>query len=83
MSFRSYPSLDVTFEPGPHVLFGPNAAGKTSLLEALVVLGRGGSHRASSDAETIAWDAPFARLEARVRNSRTGVDRIEVTMASS
>jgi DNA replication and repair protein RecF len=47
--FRSYPALDVAFEPGPHVLFGANAAGKTSLLEALVVLGRGGSHRASSD----------------------------------
>ena len=82
-SFRSYPSLDVMFEPGPHVLFGPNAAGKTSLLEALVVLGRGGSHRASSDAETIAWDAPFARLEATLAGSRAGVDRIEVAMSAT
>ena len=36
--------------------YGPNAAGKTNLIEALVVLARGGSHRAA-DTELIAWGA--------------------------
>jgi len=37
-SFRSYESLDVSFPGGPQVVVGPNATGKTNLLESLVVL---------------------------------------------
>src|SRR5674476_1450558 len=39
--FRGYVSLAATFGPGAHLVWGPNAAGKTSLLEALVVCARG------------------------------------------
>jgi DNA replication and repair protein RecF len=70
--FRSYGSLDVEFAGGPHVVVGPNAAGKTNLLESLVVLGTGRSHRAANDAELISWESSFARLEARV--SAAGAD---------
>jgi len=38
-SFRSYATLDVSFPAGPQVVVGPNATGKTNLLESLVVLG--------------------------------------------
>jgi DNA replication and repair protein RecF len=61
--FRSYEQLEVEFPTGPQVLFGANAAGKTNLIEAIVVLGRGSSHRTSSDAELVSWGAPLARLE--------------------
>ena len=64
--FRSYHALAVDFPPGPQVVVGPNAAGKTNLLEALLVLGTGRSHRAASDQEMIGWDADFARLVASV-----------------
>jgi DNA replication and repair protein RecF len=64
--FRSYPSLDVRLSDGVHVVAGPNAAGKTNLLEAIVVLSRGRSHRASGDGELVAWDHAFARLDAGV-----------------
>src|SRR6185436_6240948 len=43
-AFRSYAGLETTFQPGPQLVWGPNAAGKTSLLEALVVLAWGHSH---------------------------------------
>jgi len=66
VSFRSYPSLEVEFPGGAQVIVGPNAAGKTNLVESLVVLGTGHSHRASLDGELIAWGADFARLEADV-----------------
>ena len=51
--------------PGPQLVWGPNAAGKTSLLEAMVVLARGGSHRTTTDAELIRWGADVARIEGR------------------
>ena len=66
VSFRSYPSLEARFGPGAHVVYGANAAGKTNLLEAIALLGVGGSHRADADAEMIAWGTDFARLEADV-----------------
>jgi DNA replication and repair protein RecF len=78
--FRSYP--DLRFEPtaGPQVIFGPNAAGKTNLVEALTVLARGTSHRAA-DAELVAWDAPLARLVATVGHGASrGQDELEVAI---
>ncbi|MGI8929445.1 MAG: DNA replication/repair protein RecF [Candidatus Limnocylindrales bacterium] len=79
VSFRSYPALDVEFPGGAQVIVGPNAAGKTNLVESLVVLGTGHSHRASLDGELIAWGADFARLEADID---TGTDsRIELVIA--
>lgn len=64
--FRSYERLIVEFAPGPHVVVGRNAAGKTNLLEALVVLSLGRSHRARADQDLIRWGASVARVEATV-----------------
>jgi DNA replication and repair protein RecF len=72
---RAYADLDVAVGPGPQLIWGPNAAGKTSLLEAMVVLARGGSHRTSTDAELIRWGADVARVEAR-----SGSDALEVAL---
>jgi len=81
--FRSYPALDVTFGAGPQVVVGPNAAGKTNLIESLVVLGTGRSHRASADGELIAWGAEFARLEAEVVADGDQPQTVELVMARS
>ena len=74
--FRGYASLAATFGPGPHLIWGPNAAGKTSLLEALVVCARGSSHRTVTEAELIRWDAPFARVD--THRELPGLDPLEV-----
>ena len=63
---RGYAELDVTFGPGPQLVWGPNAAGKTSLLEAIVLLAWGRSHRTSADGELVRWGQDLARIEARV-----------------
>ena len=60
---RGYAALDATFGPGPHLVVGPNAAGKTSLLEAIVLLAWGRSHRTSSEGDLIRWGADLARIE--------------------
>jgi len=70
---RAYPSLDARFGPGPQLVWGPNAAGKTSLLEAMVVLARGGSHRTATDVELIRWGADVARVEGRFGDAEIDV----------
>jgi len=56
-------------------VWGPNAAGKTSLLEAMVLVAWGRSHRTTADAELIRWGADLARVEGRV-----GADVVEVAV---
>ena len=75
LDLRGYASLDATFGPGPHLVWGPNAAGKTSLLEAMVLLAWGRSHRTSADGELIRWGAELARVEGVV-----GSETIEVAV---
>ena len=72
---RAYATLELELSPGPQLVWGPNAAGKTSLLEAMVVLGRAGSHRTTTDAELIRWGADVARIE-----GRAGGEEIEVAL---
>jgi DNA replication and repair protein RecF len=45
------------------LIVGPNAAGKTTLLEAIVLLAWGRSHRTSSDGELVRWGSELARIE--------------------
>lgn len=60
--FRSYTDESFEFDPGVNIIVGPNASGKTNLLEAVLVLARGGSYRAQ-DADLIQFDEPWARLD--------------------
>lgn len=64
--FRSYDHLELSLGPGPHVVVGRNAAGKTNLIEAIFVLSSARSHRASADVEMVRWGSEFARTAARV-----------------
>jgi DNA replication and repair protein RecF len=61
-NFRSYANESFEFEPGVNIIVGPNASGKTNLLEAVLVLSRGGSYRAK-DAELVMFDKPWARVD--------------------
>jgi len=60
--FRSYGDDSFEFSPGVNLVVGPNASGKTNLLEAVLVLSRGSSYRAK-DAELVQFDKPWARLD--------------------
>ena len=78
--FRSYEQLVIDPPPGPQILYGANAAGKTNLVESLVVLARGASHRAA-DTELVAWSGELARLEAAVDHGPGhGPDLVEVVI---
>lgn len=60
--FRSYANASFEFEPGVNIIVGPNASGKTNLLEAVMVLTRGSSYRAR-DAELVQFNRAWARLD--------------------
>lgn len=67
--FRTYDTLDLHLSPGVTILHGPNAAGKTNLLEAVFVLATTKSFRTRTDRDLISWEAEgegmqrFALLE--------------------
>ncbi len=51
--FRNYQSLKLDFPGGTHILFGPNAQGKTNLLEAIYHCTCARSHRTGRDEELV------------------------------
>jgi DNA replication and repair protein RecF len=59
---RSYKDSSFEFETGVNIIVGPNASGKTNLLEAVMVLARGSSYRAR-DIELMQFNKPWARLD--------------------
>lgn len=82
--FRIYQRLDLALNAGTTLIYGPNAAGKTSLLEALFYIATTRSPRTSSDRELVYWSAqgevgtpPFTRLVAEVQRVSNRV-RLEV-----
>src|ERR1700685_108466 len=60
--FRSYGDESFEFAPSVNIIVGPNASGKTNLLEALLLICRGNSYR-SHDNELIQHGQPWARLD--------------------
>lgn len=74
--FRSYDDASFEFSNGVNIIVGPNASGKTNLLEAVLVLARGGSYRAK-DAELVQFAAPWARLDARDEHEAQRVVKLE------
>ena len=61
--FRSYKDASFELSPGVNIVVGPNASGKTNLLEAILVLAKGGSYRAK-DADLVEFGASWARIDA-------------------
>jgi DNA replication and repair protein RecF len=87
--FRNYREVSLALEPGVTVIVGPNGQGKTNLVEAIVVLGAGSSHRVTGDQALVRQGEDRAIVRARLRHgeraiaveaelNRTGANRIQV-----
>ncbi|HET9174476.1 MAG TPA: DNA replication and repair protein RecF, partial [Candidatus Saccharimonadales bacterium] len=74
-NFRSYTDESFEFSPGVNIIVGPNASGKTNLLEAVLVLARGSSYRVK-DTELIQFTAPWARLDAHMEHGGERIMKI-------
>ena len=56
-NFRNLVQIDLELPPGIVVFFGPNAQGKTTLMEAVYLLSISRSFRAENDREVVNFDA--------------------------
>ncbi len=69
--FRNYRTLSLSPAPHLNVLAGPNAQGKTNLLEGLGVLLVGRSFRGAKAADMLAWGASGAFVGGDLRRGET------------
>ncbi len=76
--FRNYQRALFQFDAPRTALIGPNAAGKTNLLEAVYLLSLGKSFRARSDREMIMFnrDAALVRGDIQRHNSHDQIEMI-------
>src|SRR6476469_4818869 len=74
-NFRSYTDETFEFSPSVNIVVGPNASGKTNLLEAVLVVARGSSYRAK-DSELVSFGKDWARLDALVNDEDTRVIKL-------
>ena len=70
--YRNYTEECLCAGSGVNILLGPNAQGKTNLLEAVFYAALGRSHRTNADGELIRWEAEDARM--RFVFTRLGVE---------
>ena len=65
-AFRNHASTDFDLSPGVTVLVGDNGQGKTNIVESLVYLSDGGSHRVGSDAAIVMLGHMESRVTATI-----------------
>ena len=80
VNFRSYHDVTVEFDPGLNVIVGPNASGKTNLLEGAFFALRAGSPRTTKEEKAVRWGATYTRAEATVAERLLG-DSHSLTVA--
>lgn len=61
-NFRSYQDDSFEFGKGVNIIVGPNASGKTNLLEAILMICLGSSYRVK-DLDVIRFNQPWTRLD--------------------
>ena len=67
-NYRSYLDDSFEFDPSVNIVVGPNASGKTNLLEAILLSSTGKSYRAS-DEELVMHNQPWARIDTHTDTS--------------
>ena len=83
--FRNYETLHLEFHDkfpsALNVLLGPNAQGKSNLLEAIYLLATTKSMRGATDDELIRWDAPAAFVRAEVLREKANDVEVELGLS--
>lgn len=72
-NFRCFTKKTFNFSPQTTVIVGPNAVGKTNVLEAIYFLSTGKSFRAKLEREMISYDADFCRVEGEVGETNLAI----------
>src|SRR5437016_6225438 len=88
-NFKNYARLELDLPPGTTVIYGENAQGKTSFLEAIYYLAGARSLGTQTDTQLINWVAQqsglvFARLLAQVQRDQSPpgkLDQFEIVLS--
>lgn len=80
-NFRSYTKRTFAFAPTTTLIIGPNTAGKTNILEAIMVIATGKSFRADRDTEMIRWGQHVSRIAGYVSGDDT--TKLEILLTST
>lgn len=67
-NFRPYFNLELDFDESVNLIYGPNASGKTSILEAIYFLSSGNSFKTSNSRDLINKDKDYLFVECIVSN---------------
>ncbi len=81
--FRNIAEAEISFDSGVNLVYGDNAQGKTSLLEAIHLLSAGRSFRTHHLKECVGYDADFARVEAQFQTQRDEHARLKMTLTKA
>jgi DNA replication and repair protein RecF len=76
-NFRSYTDESFELSPKVNIIVGPNASGKTNLIEAIMLVSAGQSYR-TQGSELIHTNEPWARIEAHT-DLNTRIVKLELT----
>jgi len=79
-NFRIYPELQLEFPMGLTIIVGPNASGKTALLEAIHVLATTQSPRTRLDRQLVRWGWPYSRVCGEFVSAQAGTTEISVLL---
>ncbi|MGI2294422.1 DNA replication/repair protein RecF [Paenibacillus sp. GXUN7292] len=80
-NYRNYSELQLPLEHQVNVFLGPNAQGKTNLLESIFVLALSKSHRTSKDKELIGWQSDHAAITGTV-DKKYGSVKLELMFSA-
>ena len=81
--FRNYERLRLEPGPGLNLLIGPNAQGKSNLLEAFYALATTKSLRAGRDSEMVRFGAEACRIVTEVDRQTTGDVLLEMAIGAA
>lgn len=81
-NLRNLETVDITPHPRFNVLYGGNGAGKTSVLESILVLSRGRSFRTTQASELIGRSGKYFRVFAETINDDRKVSRLGLERSS-
>jgi DNA replication and repair protein RecF len=66
---RTYTKEQIAFSPTVTLIIGPNAIGKTNILEAMFMCSTGKSFRAKKDSDVVSWGNEIARIKGTGTNA--------------